>query len=108
MASDGRDILIQNDHEWTAVASFFGWSVSKCQKPAPACYERWQTGFDCTLEEHSECQDYEAKTCEHSGSDGSVDCRQCGMKAGEFIANARQWMDDNDGAQAEDPGYFEQ
>ncbi len=47
------------------------------------------------------------KGCKHEGTDGTIDCPECGLKAGEFIAHARKWMDDNDGATAEDPGYFD-
>lgn len=48
----------------------------------------------------------EAEPCEHSGTDGTIDCPECGAKAYQFIQAARQWLDDNDGAQTEDPGYF--
>jgi hypothetical protein len=47
------------------------------------------------------------ETCNHSGTDGTVDCPDCGLTAGEFISAAREWLDDNDGATAEDPGYFD-
>lgn len=46
-------------------------------------------------------------TCKHDKTDGTVDCPDCGLTASKFISAARQWLDDNDGAQAEDPGYFE-
>ena len=45
--------------------------------------------------------------CDHSHTDGTIDCPDCGLKAMDFINSARQWLDDNDGAQAEDPGYFD-
>ena len=45
-------------------------------------------------------------TCQHDGTDGTVDCHECGVTAGEFISAARDWLDNNDGATAEDPGYF--
>lgn len=47
------------------------------------------------------------ETCRHSGTDGTVDCPNCGATASEFISAARQWLDDNDGAEADDPGYFD-
>lgn len=45
-------------------------------------------------------------TCKHDKTDGTVDCPDCGLTASQFISAAREWLDDNDGAQAEDPGYF--
>lgn len=49
----------------------------------------------------------EEKPCDHSKTDGTIDCPDCGLSAHTFIQSARQWLDDNDGAEAEDPGYFE-
>jgi hypothetical protein len=46
------------------------------------------------------------ETCAHDGTDGTVDCKHCGVTAGEFIAAAGEWLRDNDGATADDPGYF--
>lgn len=31
--------------------------------------------------------------CRHAGTDGTVDCPDCGRKAGEFIAAAAAWLD---------------
>lgn len=45
--------------------------------------------------------------CKHRSTDGTVDCPECGLSAHAFIQAAREWLDDNDGAEAEDPGYFE-
>lgn len=33
-------------------------------------------------------------------------CPKCDTNASFFIQCAREWLDENDGAQAEDPGYF--
>lgn len=30
--------------------------------------------------------------CEHQGTDGTIDCPDCGRKAGEFIAAASDWL----------------
>lgn len=54
------------------------------------------------------CQIKEEEPCEHDGTDGTVACPHCGLPAGAFIQAARQWIDDNDGAEVDDPGYFEE
>jgi hypothetical protein len=81
VADDGRDLLAQTDWEWPAIATTFGWSVSSVE----------HNGQECT----------------HDGTDGTIQCQECGCQPGDFIKAARQWLDDNDGATAEDPGYFD-
>jgi hypothetical protein len=46
--------------------------------------------------------------CNHSGTDGTVDCPGCGKKVGEFISEAVEFLDDcaGSGKVVEDPGYF--
>jgi hypothetical protein len=44
--------------------------------------------------------------CIHDGTDGTIDCPNCIMKASQFIAAAYSWLIDHDGATADDPGYF--
>ena len=78
VAEDGRDILIQLDYDYCGVASYLGWS------PAQVEY----------------------KECPHDGTDGTIDCEACGMKAGDFIQSAHEWLDDNLGNCFDDPGYF--
>lgn len=81
VAEDGRDLLIQTDWDFPGVASTFGWSPASVQKPG--------------------------RDCDHSQTDGTIDCPACGLEAGDFISNARQWIDDHDGASVDDPGYFD-
>lgn len=109
IAKDGRDVLIQQDWEWPGVASTFGWSMKDCTPEEPEFYtEDWKTDPAIDAEYVSAYGRYERQAmCEHEGTDGTIDCPSCGMKAAEFIAQARQFLDDNDGAEAEDPGYFE-
>lgn len=83
IADDGRDLLVQTDWDWPGVASTFGWSINNCQWPIEDC-----------------------DPCEHEGTDGTVKCPKCGMPVSTFLKSAREWLDDNDGAEAEDPGYF--
>jgi hypothetical protein len=163
-AEDGRDMLVQTDWDWPAIASVFGWSIRDVKpKILTACFNRFS--FDMPLEAVDDCshsracdddvehwakeierpgeitpellalelKEYGAwnaeelsdddanwhrivwlaagnlkdDMCEHANTDGTVDCPKCGVKASQFIQEARQWLDDNDGAEAEDPGYFE-
>lgn len=87
---DGRDVLVQTDRDWPGIASTFGWSIVNVQAPG--------LGYDA---------EYYRPACHHHSTDGTVDCRECGITAGQFIEAAREWLDDHDGAEAEDPGYFE-
>ena len=79
--ADGRSILIQTDYDFPGTADTFGWSTRNVQA-------------DGTI-------------CDHSGTDGTVDCAECGVTVAEFIESAREWLDDHDGAIVDDPGYFE-
>lgn len=33
------------------------------------------------------------RKCEHRSTDGTVDCRECGKTAHEFIVEAAEWLD---------------
>lgn len=83
---DGRTLLIQTDWDYPGVAQTFGWTLREVQK----------------LQDDYE----ETPICEHDSTDGTVDCKQCGCTASDFISAARDWLVDNDGAEADDPGYF--
>ncbi len=73
----GQTRLIQTDLDWPGIASTFGWSTREVQHK-----------------------------CKHAATDGTVDCEDCGMAASDFILAAGDWLRDNHGATAEDPGYF--
>jgi hypothetical protein len=79
-STESRSILVQEDHQAVGVAPTFGWSV----------------------------RDVGDGECDHDGTDGSVDCKECGTKAIEFISAAIEFINDHDGDVAEDPGYFEE
>lgn len=124
-AEDGRNRLIQTDWDWPGIAGTFGWDKRRIQKDfsrshdpdfewfaecgvfgCPNCSEVW---YPMELE-GGKCPDCDSicqklNPCDHSGTDGTVDCK-CGLKAGDFIADARNFIDHNDGATVEDPGYF--
>jgi hypothetical protein len=66
-----------------AVARAFGWNMQGVQQPFVT-----------------------PKPCDHSCTDGTIDCPDCGITVAQFISEARCWLDDHDGATADDPGYF--
>lgn len=79
VADDGQTVLVQTDWDFPGVASSFGWDI------ASVAVERG---------------------CLHSGTDGTIRCPNCRLQPGDFIDAAREWLDDHDGATADDPGYF--
>lgn len=83
---DGRTILIQTDWDFPGVARTFGWDMSSVVVEKAGL----MIGAGCL----------------HEATDGTVPCRNCKLPAGDFIAAAYDWLCDNDGATAEDPGYF--
>jgi hypothetical protein len=82
---DDRDeantVLVQIDYDFPSVARNLGWSMDSIQVPGLKPF------------------------CHHESTDGTIDC-SCGVKAIDFINAARQWINENDGAIADDPGYF--
>ncbi len=44
--------------------------------------------------------------CGSRGTDGTIDCPDCGRTASTLLRRAARWIDDNWGLIVEDPGYF--
>ncbi len=118
VAEDGRDILVQTDFDYPGFASTFGWSVHNVQK-CPTCGKVLPllplddhnpsilpAFATCDGSDHE--QDINFPVCDHDHTDGTVDCKACGVTAGEFIAAAGEFLSDNDGAETDDPGYFDE
>jgi len=78
--TDSRTVCIQTDWDFPGVADTFGWSTRDVQSGQGEC--------------------------DHSETDGTVDC-SCGVTASDFISAAAEWLDGNDGATVDDPGYFD-
>ena len=78
----GKTVLVQTDWDYPGVASTFGWSLRDVQQPD------------------------RDEPCNHDRIDGTVDCEDCGLTASDFIGAAEEWLSDNDGVEADDPGYF--
>lgn len=48
------------------------------------------------------------RKCKHEGTDGTVNCPDCGKTATEFINEAIRFLDDNDGKiMIDNYGYFD-
>lgn len=105
IADNGQDRLIQTDWDWPGIASTFGFTLRSVQK----CDEcgKISTGLHNQVVKFCKhCRKNVGSMCHHEMTDGTIDCA-CGVTAHDFIQSAGQYLDDNDGAQAEDPGYFD-
>ena len=78
-----RTTLIQSQDDACGVAETFGWNIRDVQS-----------------------DDEQVPSCGHCQTDGTVDCPDCGMGSAAFISAACDYINCNDGASAEDPGYF--
>lgn len=78
MYNEANTVLVQQDTDFPSVARTFGWNG---QTPG--------------------------LICDHGGTDGTIDCPQCGRRAAYLIGDAIEWLDANAGVVAEDPGYFD-
>jgi hypothetical protein len=85
--NERQNILVQTDWDAPGVANTFGWNMRDIQVANAGYY---------------------GTTCNHQGTDGTVDCPDCGIKAGTFIRYAIEYIDSNDGKTVEDPGYFDE
>lgn len=98
---DGRTVLVQTDWDYPGVASSFGWDLASVQRCGHCRSVSSSTDGLC-----GRCDEELSDPCDHSGTDGTVDCRACGVTAGAFIEAAGEWLGDNNGVTADDPGYF--
>lgn len=83
MRDEPNTVLFQTDWDFPGLAQTFGWSLSKRQNPGH-------------------------EFCEHSGTDGTVTCPDCGLTPDMMISAAMDYLDDiaNTELEVEDPGYF--
>jgi hypothetical protein len=101
LADDGRSILIQSDWDYPGTAQAFGWTLQSVQR----CLQCG--GIAATAGDGKPyCCDTWAQECPHDHTDGTVDCPDCGVTNSDFIGAACDWLRDNGGAVADDPGYF--
>lgn len=104
---DGRSLLVQTDWDYPGVAKAFGWSLRAIQR-CPKCRAVLGEGdLMCQACYHDLAKEPDP-ICAHPGTDGTIDCPDCGLSAGAFIGAAAEWLASHDGAIADDPGYFEE
>lgn len=85
VAEDGRTILVSTDWDYPGFASTFGWNMRRVQR-----------------------EEREDNPCHHDHTDGTVDCKDCGLFAGDFIADAYDFLtEEAENVEVEDPGYFD-
>ena len=101
----GKTLLIQTDCDYPGVASVFGWSTQSLQKCRSCGHIQTVDPTDAAQAECEECEEL-ISLCRHESTDGTVDCPSCKITASDFIESAGNWLDSNDGATADDPGYF--
>ena len=103
LGEDCQSVLIQSDWDYPSTAETFGWSlrsVQQCRHCGRSAAESDGSRMYCGV-----C-DSEGPICDHDGTDGTVECPDCGVAASDFISAAGEYLSGADGAVAEDPGYF--
>lgn len=133
LPEEETSLMIQADWDYPGIARTFGWNMRTVQlwrrnsddhdrfrwdglTPVYGCNGCRHAFYLHELEHdhdfsvcpicHEDVQRIYFKPCDHSSTDGTVDCK-CGVTASQFIQAAGEWLRDNDGAEAEDPGYFQ-
>jgi len=71
-------VVVQQDLEYPMWATLFGWNIRNVQLPG--------------------------QTCDHRGTDGTIDCPDCGCPVTDFITAAGEYLTSNHGKKADDPG----
>jgi hypothetical protein len=78
----GREgTLVQTDWDWPATAEIFGWSTRRVQRRDGRTIELLRLPRKYF------------KGCPHAGTDGTVNCPECGVTAHEFIESAGRFLD---------------
>lgn len=76
--------LVQTDWDFPAVAQDLGWSLLRVQVDKDGKIVHLKKVHP----EHSKVN------CRHQSTDGTVTCPGCGIKPGDFIAAAAEWLDE--------------
>jgi hypothetical protein len=129
VATDECVTFVQSDWDYAGLASRFGWTPAEVQrcKPRDGFLFRAECGaFVCTecreplypMEVCHDDSEYPGgecpeccgpveplKVCDHDGTDGTVDCRACGVTASALLASAYDWLAARDGEEIECSDY---
>lgn len=90
----GKSIqFVQSDWDYPGLASMLGWDIQQVSKEVED-----DAGNAITI----------GGGCLHDSTDGTVECKNCKLKAGDFIASAYDWLVEHDGEEFDiDGDYFE-
>lgn len=105
VADDGRTILIQDDWGCPGVAATFGWALWHVRGTEAQVMGRGARILSAVRILFGQ-RPPSRIVCDHDGTDGTVDCPKCGVTAAVFMAAARDFLDNANGATADDPGYW--
>jgi len=75
--SESDSVLVDLDWDWPGIAGRMGWSL--------ASHQVLNRGY------------YGQGPCEHSGTDGTIDCPDCGLTPTSFIREAGEHIRDHAG-----------
>lgn len=76
-----RGELYQTDYDFPRAAESCGWNMRRLQKRP--------NGETAELQRAPN----RGQGCRHSGTDGTIDCPECGVTASEFISAAGRYLD---------------
>lgn len=74
--------LVQSDWDYPATARDLGWNMRRVQPGKP--------GKPARILDRAPNR---GKGCDHSGTDGTITCPDCGVTASDFIAAAGAYLD---------------
>lgn len=83
-----QDLYFSTSEQIIGIAQIFGFSMASVQSPG-----------------HGYESDYYRPTCFHGKINQSNPC-ECGTTFTDILEAAKKWLSENDGAIADDPGYF--
>lgn len=71
--------LVQSDWDFPATARGLGWNMARVQVRSGTTV-------------HLSRRPRRADACQHRGTDGTIDCRDCGATASDFIGAASDFL----------------
>lgn len=97
-----RSVFIQSNREYASLARTFGWDISTVGP-------QWYDEDKAELMPNKERATYEKQCyCKHEETDGTMDCKQCGVMVGDFLSAAYNYLIESTGKIVDDPGYFDE
>lgn len=87
-----RGELVQTDWDFPATAESCGWNMRRVQR-TPETYAKLSPLCHCGETRFLQRAPNRDHGCSHVGTDGTIDCRDCGVTASEFISAAAEYLD---------------